>query len=33
MPVERMEELKKFYRIVASDERNTAVLKPVGPGK
>src|SRR5712692_7673625 len=33
VPVERMEELKKFYRIVASDERNTAVLKPVGPGK
>lgn len=33
VPVERMEELKKFYRIVASDERNTAVLRPVGPGK
>jgi predicted transglutaminase-like cysteine proteinase len=33
VPVERMEELKKFYRIVASDERNTAVLKPVGPDK
>jgi hypothetical protein len=29
VPVERVEELKKFYRIVASDERNTAVLKPV----
>ncbi len=33
VPVERVEELKKFYRIVASDERNTAVLKPAGPGK
>ncbi len=30
VPVERSEELKKFYRIIASDERNTAVLKPVG---
>ena len=29
VPVERAEELKKFYRIIASDERNTAVLKPV----
>jgi hypothetical protein len=28
-----MEELKKFYRMIASDERNTAVLKPVAPGK
>jgi hypothetical protein len=33
VPVEKMEELKKFYRIVASDERNTAVLKPSGLGK
>jgi hypothetical protein len=33
VPVEKIEELKKFYRIVASDERNTAVLKPIGPGK
>lgn len=33
VPVERVEELKKFYRIVASDERNTAVLKPAGPGR
>jgi len=23
-----MEELKKFYRVIATDERNTAVLKP-----
>ncbi|MFY9560459.1 MAG: DUF3857 and transglutaminase domain-containing protein [Terriglobales bacterium] len=33
VPVERAEELKKFYRIVASDERNTAVLKPTGSGR
>ena len=33
VPVERVEELKKFYRIVAGDERNNAVLKPVGAGK
>ena len=28
VPVSRVEELRKFYRIIASDERNTAVLKP-----
>lgn len=28
VPVSKSEELKKFYRIVASDERSTAVLKP-----
>jgi len=28
VPVSKMEELKKFYRVIASDERNTAVLKP-----
>jgi hypothetical protein len=28
VPVSRVEELKKFYRIIASDERNTAVLRP-----
>jgi len=28
VPIEKVEELKKFYRIVANDERNTAVLKP-----
>jgi hypothetical protein len=28
VPVERSGELKRFYRIIASDERNTAVLKP-----
>ena len=27
VPVSRAEELKKFYRIIASDERNTVVLK------
>ena len=26
----QMESLKKFYRIIASDERNTAVLQPAG---
>lgn len=29
VPVEKLDELKKFYRMIASDERNTAVLKPV----
>jgi hypothetical protein len=33
VPVSQMDELKKFYRMIASDERNTAVLKPVGAGK
>jgi hypothetical protein len=28
VPVNKAEELKKFYRIIASDERNTVVLKP-----
>jgi Transglutaminase-like superfamily len=28
VPVAKMDELKKFYRMIASDERNTAVLKP-----
>jgi hypothetical protein len=28
VPITKAEELKKFYRIIASDERNTAVLKP-----
>jgi hypothetical protein len=28
VPVSKAEELKKFYRIIATDERNTAVLKP-----
>jgi len=30
VPVSKTEELKKLYRIIASDERNTAVLKPAG---
>src|SRR5579872_3192406 len=29
VPVSRTEDLKKFYRIIASDERNTVVLKAV----
>jgi len=28
VPVSQMEELKKFYRMIATDERNTAVLRP-----
>jgi hypothetical protein len=28
VPVSKAEDLKKFYRIIASDERSTAVLKP-----
>jgi len=27
VPVAKAEELKKFYRIIAGDERNTVVLK------
>jgi hypothetical protein len=27
VPVARADELKKFYRIIAGDERNTVVLK------
>lgn len=27
VPVSRVEDLKKFYRIIASDERNTVVLR------
>jgi hypothetical protein len=27
VPVARADELKKFYRVIAGDERNTAVLK------
>jgi uncharacterized protein DUF3857 len=30
VPVNKVEELKKLYRIIAGDERNTAVLKPAG---
>jgi hypothetical protein len=28
VPLSKMDDLKKFYRVIASDERNTAVLKP-----
>jgi hypothetical protein len=28
VPVSKTDELKKFYRIIANDERSTAVLKP-----
>lgn len=28
VPVDKLEQLKKFYRIIATDERSTAVLKP-----
>jgi Domain of Unknown Function with PDB structure (DUF3857)/Transglutaminase-like superfamily len=31
VPLAKMEDLKKLYRIIASDERNTAVLKPTVP--
>jgi len=30
VPLNKVEELKKLYRLIAGDERNTAVLKPVG---
>jgi hypothetical protein len=30
VPVGKLDELKTLYRIIASDERNTAVLKPAG---
>ena len=30
VPVPKLDELKTLYRIIASDERNTAVLKPAG---
>jgi hypothetical protein len=30
VPLNKVEELKKLYRIIAGDERNTAVLKPAG---
>jgi hypothetical protein len=33
VPLGKMDELKKFYRMIASDERNTAVLKPAAAGK
>ena len=33
VPVSKMDELKKFYRTIAADERNTAVLKPAAANK
>jgi hypothetical protein len=33
VPVSKMEELRKFYRMIAADERNTAVLKPAALNK
>lgn len=30
VPLDQVEDLKKFYRIIANDERSTAVLKPAG---
>jgi hypothetical protein len=30
VPVNKVDDLKKLYRIIAGDERNTAVLKPAG---
>jgi hypothetical protein len=30
VPLSKVEDLKKLYRIIAGDERNTAVLKPAG---
>jgi hypothetical protein len=30
VPLNKVEELRKLYRIIAGDERNTAVLKPAG---
>jgi hypothetical protein len=31
VPLAKMDDLKKLYRIIANDERNTAVLKPTVP--
>jgi len=33
VPVSKMDDLKKFYRMIAADERNTAVLKPAVAAK
>ena len=30
VPLDQIEDLKKFYRTIGSDERGTAVLKPAG---
>jgi hypothetical protein len=31
VPVSEAEQLKKFYRVIANDERNSALLKHIGP--
>jgi hypothetical protein len=31
VPLSKVEDLKTLYRVIASDERSTAVLKPVAP--
>ena len=33
VPLSKMDELKKFYRMISTDERNTVVLKPSGAVK
>lgn len=33
VPVDKLDELKKFYRVIATDERSTAILKPVAAGQ
>jgi hypothetical protein len=33
VPVEKMDELKKFYRVIATDERSTAILKAIDVAK
>ena len=33
VPVEKVDELKKFYRAIAADERSTAILKPAEGAK
>jgi len=30
IPLAQVDNLKKLYRIIANDDRNTAVIKPVG---
>jgi hypothetical protein len=33
VPVDKMDELKKFYRVIATDERSAAILKPAEVAK
>lgn len=33
VPLSKISDLKMLYRIIANDERNTAVLKPLGSAK